>query len=223
MVQEIMVPMRDGVRLRTKIAKSVPGSSSVIFIRGYDTDSWIDADRFVRAGYVCVSQATRGHIGSEGAHGMDNRFFDDAQDGYDALTWISQQPWCDGKIPCTVAPTTVPHSGWLRRAGTQTSKQLFQRTSILILGSVCTVTTARFNSPIPPGASTIITWRAEEKWHASGGGTGIDTYRSSPSTPSPAPRPTSSTTTTLPIPPTTIFGRQSAHGTNCTISGFPYI
>ena len=98
MVQEIMVPMRDGVKLRTKIAKSSPDRSSVILIRGYDTDSWIDVDRFVRAGYICVSQATRGHIGSEGAHGMDNRFFDDAQDGYDALTWISQQPWCDGNI-----------------------------------------------------------------------------------------------------------------------------
>ena len=98
MVQEIMVPMRDGVKLRTKIAKSSPDRLSVILIRGYDTDSWIDVDRFVRAGYICVSQATRGHIGSEGAHGMDNRFFDDAQDGYDALTWISQQPWCDGNI-----------------------------------------------------------------------------------------------------------------------------
>ena len=81
-----------------KSQSPVLGRLSVIFIRGYDTDSWIDADRFVRAGYVCVSQATRGHIGSEGAHGMDNRFFDDAQDGYDALTWISQQPWCDGNI-----------------------------------------------------------------------------------------------------------------------------
>ena len=98
MVQEIMVPMRDGVRLRTKIAKSNPDRSSVILIRGYDTDSWIDVDRFVRAGYICVSQATRGHIGSEGAHGMDNRFFDDAQDGDDALTWISQQSWCNGNI-----------------------------------------------------------------------------------------------------------------------------
>ena len=98
MSQEIMVPMRDGVRLRTKIAKPAAGRLPVVFIRGYDTDSWIDADRFVRAGYVCVSQATRGHIGSEGAQGMDNRFFDDAQDGYDALTWISQQPWCDGNI-----------------------------------------------------------------------------------------------------------------------------
>ena len=98
MVQEIMVPMRDGVKLRTKIAKSSPDRLSVILIRGYDTDSWIDVDRFVRAGYICVSQATRGHIGSEGAHGMDNRFFDDAQDGYDAPTWISQQPWCDGNI-----------------------------------------------------------------------------------------------------------------------------
>ena len=98
MVQEIMVPMRDGVRLRTKIAKCSPDRSSVILIRGYDTDSWIDVDRFVCAGYICVSQATRGHIGSEGAHGMDNRFFDDAQDGYDALTWISQQSWCNGNI-----------------------------------------------------------------------------------------------------------------------------
>ena len=98
MVQEIMVPMRDGVRLRTKIAKCSPDRSSVILIRGYDTDSWIDVDRFVRAGYICVSQATRGHIGSEGAHGMDNRFFDDAQDGDDTLTWISQQSWCNGNI-----------------------------------------------------------------------------------------------------------------------------
>lgn len=29
---------------------------------------------------------------------MDNRFFDDAEDGYDSLTWISRQPWCDGNI-----------------------------------------------------------------------------------------------------------------------------
>ena len=29
---------------------------------------------------------------------MDNRFFDDAADGYDALSWISRQPWCNGNI-----------------------------------------------------------------------------------------------------------------------------
>ncbi len=27
-----------------------------------------------------------------------NRFFDDAKDGYDALTWIAAQPWCNGDI-----------------------------------------------------------------------------------------------------------------------------
>ncbi len=161
MIQEIMVPMRDSVRLRTKIAKTSLGRSPVLLIRGYDTDSWIDVDRFVRAGYICVSQSPRGHIGSEGAPGMDNRLFDDAQDGYDALTWLSQQPWCDGNIAIYGIPTMVPHRDWLRQGVTQTSKQLFHRTSIPIRGSACTVITARFNSPTPPGASTEISRRSK--------------------------------------------------------------
>ena len=96
--EEAMVPMRDGIRLRTKVTKPGPGQFPVILMRGYDTDTWIPSDRFVEAGYAFVGQATRGHIGSEGDQGMDNRFFDDADDGYDALTWISRQPWCDGNI-----------------------------------------------------------------------------------------------------------------------------
>ena len=57
-----------------------------------------DHERFTNAGYIYVGQATRGHGASEGDMGVDTRFFDDAQDGYDSLTWISQQPWCDVNI-----------------------------------------------------------------------------------------------------------------------------
>ena len=97
--EEIMVPMRNGVKLRTKIVRPGPGRFPVVLVRGYDTDFWGGiSGRFVDSEYVYVGQATRGHIGSEGAHGMDNRFFDDAQDGYDCIEWISQQPWCNGKI-----------------------------------------------------------------------------------------------------------------------------
>jgi predicted acyl esterase len=29
---------------------------------------------------------------------MDNRFFDDGQDGYDAITWVCDQPWSNGDV-----------------------------------------------------------------------------------------------------------------------------
>ncbi len=97
--EELMVPMRDGVRLRTKITRPGLGRYPVVLIRGYDTDFWGGiSSRFLDARYVFVGQATRGHLGSEGDQGMDNRFFDDAQDGYDAIDWISRQPWCDGNV-----------------------------------------------------------------------------------------------------------------------------
>ena len=97
-VEELMVAMPDGVRLNTKVARTDDEPRPVVLIRGYRTDFWGGiAERFVDAGYVYVGQATRGHIGSEGAQGMDNRFFDDGQDGYDAITWIAEQNWCNGR------------------------------------------------------------------------------------------------------------------------------
>jgi putative CocE/NonD family hydrolase len=96
---EVMVPMRDGVKLYTKIWQPASeGSYPVVFTRAYSAGFGRDYERFTAAGYVYVGQSTRGHGQSEGAHGVDNRFFDDAEDGYDALSWISQQPWCNGKI-----------------------------------------------------------------------------------------------------------------------------
>ena len=97
-----MVPMRDGIRLYTEVWKP-SGSmentrSPVVFTRGYSPGRPADAERFNNAGYVYVGQSTRGHGKSEGPAGEARRFFDDAADGYDALTWIAGQPWCDGQI-----------------------------------------------------------------------------------------------------------------------------
>jgi hypothetical protein len=70
----------------------------VVLTRAYRPGFGNDHQRFTQAGYVYVGQSTRGHAKSEGAHGVDRRFFDDAADGYDTLTWIASQPWCDGNI-----------------------------------------------------------------------------------------------------------------------------
>ena len=98
-MEELMAPVRDGVRLQTRIWKPTgEGPRPVIFTRAYRPGFGRDHERFVEAGYVYVGQATRGHGESEGDMGVDNRFFDDADDGYDSLTWIAEQPWCDGNI-----------------------------------------------------------------------------------------------------------------------------
>jgi len=98
-MEQVMVPTRDGIRLRTRIWKPAgAGPYPVVLTRGYGPGFGRDYERFTKAGYVYVGQATRGHGGSEGDQGVGNRFFDDAKDGYDALTWISRQPWCDGNI-----------------------------------------------------------------------------------------------------------------------------
>ncbi len=99
MYEEIMTPMRDGVRLHTRIWKpDGEGKFPVVFTRAYRPGFGDDWERFTAAGYVYVGQSTRGHGESEGEMGVHNRFFDDAEDGYDALTWIAEQPWCDGNI-----------------------------------------------------------------------------------------------------------------------------
>jgi len=103
-VKNVMVPMRDGVKLATDIylpAKGdevVGGRFPVVLFRtpygksgmGVSTSKY-----FVRLGYVVIGQDTRGRGGSEGTwHWMS----DDREDGYDAIEWIAEQPWSNGKI-----------------------------------------------------------------------------------------------------------------------------
>jgi hypothetical protein len=90
--ETVMVPMRDGVNLHTKIWKPAGERPfPAVLERGYRSGIDAHAEAFSQAGYVYVGQTSRGNL--EG-----NMFFPDAQDGYDCLTWISQQPWCNGDI-----------------------------------------------------------------------------------------------------------------------------
>lgn len=99
LAEEVMVTMRDGVRLQTVVWRPVTaGPHPAVLSRGYNTTGPVFASLFVKAGYAYIGQATRGHGGSEGAHGVADRFFADGQDGYDTLTWINEQPWSNGQI-----------------------------------------------------------------------------------------------------------------------------
>lgn len=100
----VMVTMRDGVKLATDIYRPVQADGSpvkeklpIILTRTpYNkTGAKKQADYFTRHGYVFVAQDCRGRYASEGVwHWMT----DDGNDGVDAAAWIGKQSWSDGKI-----------------------------------------------------------------------------------------------------------------------------
>ena len=101
--QNVMVPMRDGVRLATNIYRPgingipAPGKFPVILERTpYDKDhSEYWPNYFVPRGYVVVTEDVRGRYASEGRWRPDR---DDGNDGYDTAQWIGAQQWSDGGI-----------------------------------------------------------------------------------------------------------------------------
>jgi predicted acyl esterase len=96
--QEVMVPMRDGVKLATNLyLPEGEGPWPVVLTRtpynknGADRSAAVYNDN----GYALVSQDVRGRYESEG---MDQPFEVDIPDGYDAVEWIADQSWSNGKI-----------------------------------------------------------------------------------------------------------------------------
>ncbi len=100
--KNVMVPMRDGVRLATDLyfpAKNgvrLEGRFPAILERTpynkNDAGEWW-APYYASRGYVSIAQDTRGRYASEGVWHM---MTDDAPDGFDTASWIVQQPWSDG-------------------------------------------------------------------------------------------------------------------------------
>ncbi len=101
--ENVMVPMRDGVRLATDIYRPVVNEQPVteklpvILMRTpYNKKGAATAAKyFATHGYVFVAQDTRGRYQSEGTWHM---LTDDGRDGVDCAAWIGKQPWSDGKI-----------------------------------------------------------------------------------------------------------------------------
>ena len=96
------VPMRDGVGLYTEIfLPASPGEYPVILIRSpypYTRPSRNDKhplSRYQQAGYAVVFQLTRGQGKSEGKFHF---LKDDIDDGCDAIAWIAEQVWSNGKV-----------------------------------------------------------------------------------------------------------------------------
>ncbi|XOV86522.1 MAG: CocE/NonD family hydrolase [Pseudomonadota bacterium] len=112
--QNVMVPMRDGVRLATDLYLP-PGETrplAVILERTpYDklglSRSELGhgqalpmsrpqvAEFFVKHGFAVVMQDCRGRYASEGVF---TKYLDEGNDGCDTLAWIAAQAWCDGRV-----------------------------------------------------------------------------------------------------------------------------
>ena len=103
--RDVMVAMRDGVRLATDIYRParggtpIPGRLPLILERTpYDKGAprfVVQARFFAEHGYVVLIQDVRGRGGSQGEW---YAFAREAPDGYDAIEWAATQPWSSGKI-----------------------------------------------------------------------------------------------------------------------------
>ena len=111
--REVMVPMRDGVRLSTAVIRPKEGSGPVptILVRTpYTKDPELDENVAMRTlvgrGYAFVIQNERGTGWSQGTH----RFLVGARnDGYDTISWIVQQPWSNGRVGTLGCSSTAEH------------------------------------------------------------------------------------------------------------------
>jgi putative CocE/NonD family hydrolase len=105
--KNVMVPMRDGVRLATDLylpaqnGAPAAGRFPVLVSRtpyGKDSASLNPenpAYYFAQHGYVVVVQDCRGRYDSEGTFYID---INEGPDGYDTVEWAAEQPWSNGKV-----------------------------------------------------------------------------------------------------------------------------
>ena len=105
----VMMPMRDGIQLATTVIRprgSEDAPVPTIFVRTpYNMNPWRDGEHLtryyrapleaVRRGYAWVNQNERGRYYSEGEWDI---LGPPLTDGYDALSWIADQPWSNGKV-----------------------------------------------------------------------------------------------------------------------------
>ena len=101
----VMIPMRDGVRLATDIylpaldGEPASGKFPVILERTpYDkagSGNVTNGTYYARRGYVCAIQDVRGRFVSEGEW---YPFAKEAPDGYDTVEWLAAQEWSDGQV-----------------------------------------------------------------------------------------------------------------------------
>jgi putative CocE/NonD family hydrolase len=115
--RNVMVPMRDGVRLATDVylpaqnGQILPGQFPTLLERtpygkvaspiipGAQPPDVVQAEHeahyFASNGYAVVVQDCRGRFDSEGTF---YPYTQEGRDGYDTVEWAARQPWSDGKV-----------------------------------------------------------------------------------------------------------------------------
>jgi putative CocE/NonD family hydrolase len=116
--RNIMVAMRDGLRLATDLYRPAVGGAPIAgklpailertpYGKGEKSRSEIHvgmkesmsrpdvAAYFARHGYAVAYQDCRGRYESEGEF---TKYVAEGEDGYDTVAWLAAQPWCSGKI-----------------------------------------------------------------------------------------------------------------------------
>lgn len=103
-MKDVMVPMRDGVKLATDLyvpaenGYPVTNKLPALLLRTpYNKNRWGPkiVRFFAEHGYLSATQDCRGRFNSEGTF---RPFVDDPEDGYDTIEWLAAHPFCDGKV-----------------------------------------------------------------------------------------------------------------------------
>ncbi len=96
----VAVSMRDGVVLRADVHRPDSGGPyPVLVVRTPYSKQGRRVDRFVKAGYIVVSQDARGRYESDGQwESFVRPETHDAQDGYDTVEWAARLPGSSGKV-----------------------------------------------------------------------------------------------------------------------------
>ena len=103
--EQVMVPMRDGVKLAMDVYLPVyrgSGPFPVVLTRTpYNKGDCgdVSAQYFAKHGYAALVQDERGRYESEGVYYwlVDNAWHE-RRDGYDTIEWAGKQSWSNGKV-----------------------------------------------------------------------------------------------------------------------------
>jgi uncharacterized protein len=103
--ENLMVPMRDGVKLATDIYRPARGGVPIedklpLLLQRTPYDKTgarlVEAARYFAAkGYVVALQDVRGVYRSEGTF---TKYIGEGRDGYDAIEYLAGLPYCDGRV-----------------------------------------------------------------------------------------------------------------------------
>jgi putative CocE/NonD family hydrolase len=111
--RDVMVRARDGIGLATDIYRPESGGPFPVILERtpYDKSAPSRSERtaavaaprsraevaayFIAHGYAVAYQDCRGRYRSEGRF---TKYLSEAEDGFDTLAWLVQQPWCNGRV-----------------------------------------------------------------------------------------------------------------------------